>query len=264
MHLDIIVRTCSKRSVDNNGKKRIVNESRSEMIIKCLDSLIKSANNCKRDITIKVLDDHSDDAFMIGLGVVCNKSVHPVTIELLEGEGFNNSAYQQFLAGVNCKELVYFVEDDYFHTEDAIEAMMSFWESGVSNDYKKFNAMTITPYDCPHRYWPTLIEPTLLFYQGNRYWRTVKHTSNTIMIHSIVLNSFFKIFENLALGYPAVKESDTINFLYSDLVNHGGPIACFSPIPSVAYHMSYENEPPNDINTKHTSWKEEWDSYKWL
>ena len=262
MKLDIILRTCSKQSI-TQGLERIVPESRDEMILKCVDSLIKSANKCDDEITIKILDDHSDENFLLTLDVVLKKCKHTTFINHLAGEGFNNSAYEQFKAGSECEGFVYFVEDDYFHTEDSIASMLEFFQSDVTNDYKKFNAMAISPFDSPHRYWPRLIDPTLLFYQGNRYWRTITNTSNTMMIHSSVIRTFWAIFESLALGYPKVKESDSINLLFSNLVQHGGPIACFSPIPSLAYHISYKNEPPNDLKTNFTNWEKEWEHYEW-
>ena len=261
MKLTIIARTCSKKSV-SQGQQRIVDCSREEMILKCIDSLIKSANNCYHDITVKVLDDNSDADFLIELNSILQKSTHPTYFKNLEVEGFNYSAHAQFQEGLAAEELVYFVEDDYFHTDDAIDAMVSFFESSITDDYKKFNMMAIYPYDCAHRYWPGLIDPARIFYHGNRYWRTITHTANTVMLHTNVVRNFWKLFESIAVNYPNIKESDSLNLLYSNLVTHGGPVACFSPIPSVANHISYVNEPPNILTKKFTNWKEDWDNYE--
>lgn len=262
MKLTIVARTCSRHSV-TQGQQRIVSCTREELILKCIDSLIRSANNCNHEITIRILDDHSDEEFLEKLKVILSKCKHTTYIKSLEVPGFNNSAFEQFKEGLEAEELVYFVEDDYFHSDDAIDAMLNFFMSGVSDNYRKFNAMAVYPYDCPHRYWAGRIDPTAMFYHGNRYWRTITHTAFTVMIHSNIVRSFWKIFENVAVNYPAVSEDDTINLLYSNLVNHGGPVACFSPIPSVANHMSYENEPPNILTDKFINWKEEWDNYEW-
>lgn len=261
MKLSIVVRTCSKRSV-TTGLERIVDCTREEMILKCIDSLIVSANNCDREISIKILDDHSDIEFLNKLQtIVLHKSRHPVELRNLEIEGFNYSLHEQFKEALSTDDLIYFVEDDYFHCDDAIESMISFYESDITDSYKKFNFMAIYPYDCPHRYWPQLIDPTLMFYHSNRYWRTITHTAGTVMLHSNVVKNFWNIFEALAVNYPNVKESNSINLLYSNLVQHGGPVACFSPIPSVAQHISYQNEAPNILTTKFTNWEQDWNNY---
>lgn len=262
MKLNIIVRTCSKRSV-TQGLKRIVDVSREGMTLRCIDSLIKAANEVPENVTIRILDDHSDDIFLSKLNQLLDKSKHQTSIRHLEQEGFNYSALEQFKEGANSEDLVYLVEDDYLHTKDSITSMLSFFASNEVTPYARFNALAISPFDSPHRYWPTLVDPCRIFYQGQRYWRTITHTSNTIMIHAQSMRNFWPVFETLAVHYPNAKESDTINLLYSNLVTHGGPIACVSPIPSVAYHISYENEPPNDLKTTFTNWKDEWNNYEW-
>lgn len=261
MKLKIVLRTCSTGSI-TKGQNRIVDGSRSAMILKCTDSLIKSANRVD-DVSIVVLDDHSDSDFLVGLEQVLSQSKHPVELRHLEERGFNHSAIQQFAEGCTSDGFVYFVEDDYFHSVDAIESMLSIYSCEELQRHIGFNALAVHPYDCPHRYWPTLTDPTKLFYHDNRYWRTITNTTNTLMIHSGVLRTFYHVFDALARHYPTVKENDTINRLYSNLVTHGGPIACVSPIPSVAYHVSYENEAPNDLNTSFTNWKKEWQDYEW-
>lgn len=252
MKLDIVLRTCSKKSITPN-KTRIVSDNREDLILKCVKSLIKSIQYANQDIKLTIIDDHSDQSF---LDII--KSVLPQNSSLiqLEGEGFNVSAFEQFKLGFNCEDWVYFVEDDYLHSEDAIYSMIKFIESGITDQYRKFNGIALYPYDCPHRYW--FPEPSLLFYHNNRYWRTIKQTAFTVMLHSSYIKSFWGIFESMALNYPQITESDAINLLFTNLVDHGGPLACFSPIPSVAYHISYENEPPYIITDRFLDYKKEW------
>lgn len=261
MNLSVIARTCSRTSV-TQGLQRIVPDGRSEMILKCMDSLVKAANECD-DMSITIIDDHSDDSFLARLNSVLDKSKHKTNIHHMQESGFNASAAEQFREGANAEGMVYLVEDDYFHTKDSIKAMLSVFECAELQRYAGYNALVVSPFDSPHRYWPTLSDPCRIFYHDNRYWRTITHTSNTIMIPANVLRTFYNVFDTLAKHYPQVKESDTINRLYSNLVTHGGPIACVSPIPSVAYHMSYENEPPNDLKTEFTNWNKEWSEYEW-
>ena len=258
MSLDIILRTCDKQSVLNNTQQRIISEPRKDMILKVVDSVVKSANNCPEVIRIKVLDDHSSSEFLDELSNVLDKSFHSTEIVYLEGEGFNNSAYEQFKAGLDAEDLVYFVEDDYFHCKDAISSMLNFYRV-ISTTVQQH--VVIHPYDCTHRYWS--VDPTKIFFFENRYWRTITYTSNTLLTHSSVIKNYWPVFELLGKEYPRVNEDTTINRLYNNMVMHGGPITCFNPMPSVAYHMSYENEAPNVITNTFTDWKKEWNDYEW-
>lgn len=258
MSLDIILRTCDKQNVLNNPQKRIIPEDRKDMILKVVDSIVKSANSCPEIINIKVLDDHSSSELLDKMASVLDKSFHSTQIVNLEGEGFNNSAYEQFRAGLEADDLVYFIEDDYFHCKDAIQSMLSFYRTMAPVLQQH---IVVHPYDCTHRYWS--IDPAKIFFHENRYWRTTTHTSNTILTHSSIIKGYWFAFEALAKEYPKVTEDNTINRLYNNLVMHGGPVSCFNPMPSVAYHMSYENEAPNIITNTFTNWKKEWDSYEW-
>lgn len=258
MSLDIVIRTCDRQNALNNPQQRIIAESRKDMILKVVDSVVKSANRCSESITIKILDDHSSSEFLTELETVLDKSFHPTNVMNLEGEGFNNSAYEQFKAGLDAEDLVYFVEDDYFHCLDAISSMLSFYRLMSSTIQQH---IVLYPYDCTHRYWSS--DPTKIFFFQNRYWRTITYTSNTILTHSNVIKNFWPAFETLAKEYPRANEDTTINRLYNNMVMYGGPISCFNPMPSVAYHMSYENEAPNIITSTFTDWKQEWESYEW-
>ena len=62
----------------------------------------------------------------------------------------------------------------------------------------------------------------------------------------------------LALEYPNVNEQHTINRLYRSFSNMGGPLTCFNPIPSLAYHLSYAE--PVAIKTDNLNWKALWDT----
>jgi hypothetical protein len=78
------------------------------------------------------------------------------------------------------------------------------------------------------------------------------------MASGAVFKAYFPVFKKLALGYGyGVEESDTINHLYNNLVEHGGPVTLFSPIPSLAVHLSYEA--PTEITTEMFNWKTRWE-----
>jgi hypothetical protein len=259
--LDIIVRTCAVTSapIFNRGfppRTRICGDDRRLMIQKCLTSLVESINFADHDIKLTVLDDHSGDEFLKDMTHILKKCDKPYEIVSLKTQGFNQSAYQQFLYAKNARELVYTVEDDYLHTKDAIKEMIYAYYH-FKMIAKEF-AVAIYPSDCNHRYKDGQVRPCRIFYRNNRYWRTNLSSANTLFTHKEVFQKHFALFETLALEYPSKDESDTINTLYTNLVDTPGPVALFTPIPSLAVHLSYEE--PLAITTEMFDWKEKWDT----
>jgi len=263
MKLDVILRTCKKSTLENNLKDkspqyhRICGDDREKMIFRCIKSLIKSISKSEHDIKLTVLDDNSDVNFLIKLDKLLSSCSKSVDLIQLDESGFNNSAYQQFKLASECKDLVYTVEDDYLHEEDAIDNMI------VAYNYffSVFKLGTVIfPFDCPFRYESGKEEHTLLLHDGTRYWRQVKHTSYTILTHSSIFKKHLDVFSKLALEYPKVNEEHTINKLYKSVISNEGELCVFNPIPSVAYHLSYQE--PVSIKTTHLNWKNLWDNYE--
>lgn len=257
MILDIILRTHSDTSIVKSP--RIVSDPLPELKLKCIKSLVKAANFASAvNISARVIvfDDHSSEEFLTALSAILSDCINPVEIINLQERGFNNSAHKQFLKATESEYLVYLVEDDYFHAENAIVEMWNAYH--FFKQRQPFSEVSIFPYDCPDRYDQAreAMSPTMLFKGGERYWRTVTQTTNTMFISAESIRKYFKVFETLALEYPKVNESNTINLLYNNGVTHGGPITVYSPIPSLAYHMSYET--PVVLTNSMRDWKEEW------
>lgn len=258
--LDIILRTCAVTSAPTFPKEgtvpvRICGDDRKLMIRKCLASLVRSANACDHDIKVIVLDDHSGAAFLDDMRRILDTCRHPYELISLKEKGFNHSAYQQFLYAKNARELAYTVEDDYLHTEDAISEMLAAYT--VFTSRMGLKEVAIYPFDCQHRYAAGQVKPCRVFYGGRRYWRTNLASANTIFTHKEIFRKYFPIFEILALEYPKKDESDTINRLYNNLVDPGGPVTLLTPIPSLATHLSYEEL--LDITTEMFDWRKVWD-----
>lgn len=264
MNLDIVLRICGKHGVLGSDVERICGKNREEMLIKCFISLVKSVNYATREginYHFYILDDNSTAKFKKKISKIlktCNKNY---TFVPLAEEGFNYSAFEQFRYGKDvAQDLVYFVEDDYLHTEDAISSMTDafFYFSSVSD----LNEVCIYPYDSTHNYAPdTFPQPTRLFYDSNRLWRTTRKTANTMFLHSNTVRRYFPLFEKLAKEYKfegTVFEDNTINRMYSNTVTIGGPVWLFSPIPSLAAHLSFAE--PIQLKTEMNDWKKEYDS----
>ena len=78
MKLDIILRTCQKSKLDENLSDwtRICGNKREDMLNRCLLSLINCINNCNFNIKLTVLDDNSENDFILKLKKFlknCNK-----------------------------------------------------------------------------------------------------------------------------------------------------------------------------------------------
>lgn len=257
--LDIILRTCNNSKLQQTEYTRFCGVEREEMIFRCLLSLINTINNTEFNIKLTILDDDSDDIFVDKVRrflVNCNKEHELIR---LEKTGFNNSAYEQFLLASQCEDLVYTVEDDYLHEENAIMNLLNAYAYLSSRNQ---SSIVLHPFDCPFRYEPTKEEPTYLFHDGTRYWRQVTHTTNTIFTESKIFKEHFFVFKTLALQYPKVLEEDTINKLYTNFATKTGKVPAFNPIPSVAYHLSYAE--PTEIKTTHLSWRDLWKPNRYL
>lgn len=257
--LTIILRTCLKSKLDagvDQKFKRICGSDRREMILKCLNSLVNSIVHSKLNIKLIVLDDASDEDFIEEVKhyiSACRSEF--ISLDCSEGvKSFNWSAYQQFKLASEVDGLVYSVEDDYLHAEDAIESMLTAY-GYLQNRFNQDTVM-IFPFDCPFRYEQGREEPTFLLHDGKRYWRQVKHTTNTFLVHSSVLKKHFEVFKKLALEYPSVNEQHTINMLYKGF-GYEAPITVFNPIPSLAYHLSYAD--PVEIKTP-LNWRDIWNN----
>lgn len=259
--LDIILRTCSNSIIETSLKnernyQRISGADRKILLYNCLISLIQTINNSNFNIYLTILDDNSSKDFLTKINILLEKCNKPYSIQNLKTRGFNNSAYQQFLAASQCKDLVYMVEDDYLHEVNAINNLLNAYFH-LENRFK--DKIVLSPFDCPFRYEEGKEELTTLLHDGTRYWRTTSYTTCTIFSKASLFKDNFEVFKDLALNYPKINEADTINKLYKkNLAQKDAKYKLFSPIPSIAYHLAYQN--PAEINTEHLSWKHIWNN----
>jgi hypothetical protein len=263
MKLDIILRTCQNpdRSKKKDAKYLIRvcgNENRELMVLKCITSLIQTINVCElNDIKLTVLDDNSTEIFLNKLKKILNTCNKKNELINLQTKGPNDSAYKQFEIAANCEDMVYIIEDDYLHEEQALKSLI------IAYNYlttKYNNEIVLYPYDCAGRYDIDKEYLTILLYDGIRYWRQIRHTAFTVFCHSRFIKNNFKMFEDAALMWPNFSEDDNINLLYQNYETGEGKIKAFSPLPSVAYHLSF-NEPA-EIKTDHLSWRHLWERIK--
>lgn len=158
MKLDIILRTHDNIDIHAYHKKpRYTNTPKIDVVEKCVKSLIKSANKLNIETNILCLDDHSSNECLSRLDNIFSLSKHPVKIQHLEECGHNHSGVKQFEAGKNSNaDMIYCVEDDYLHSESALQEMVE--------DYFTFKKLTnneiaLHPFDDPDNFKDRFVEP---------------------------------------------------------------------------------------------------------
>lgn len=260
MGVHVILRTClrdrNSSSIQEDGRWRRVHRStHEEMVLVCLKSLVRSVNRCRVPVRMTVIDDHSGDNISKIKEVMkgCKKEWK---ISRLRGTGINDSMYEQLKVAMKAgmDELIYIVEDDYLHDEYAIEKMCMAHK--YFSDRFKDNVV-IFPFDCPFRYMDGREEPTVVFSLSSRYWRHVTCTTFTFMTNRIVLEGNWDAWSRMALNFPREVEQDTIHKIYKGLTPKSGQTTlCFSPMPSLAYHLSYVE--PVRLDCSHSCWEDLW------
>ena len=260
MDLTIVLRICGRSGVAPNSTPRISGSDRLTLILKCAQSLVEAINNAKYKCQLITVDDHSDAISLPLIQKILNQAnCTSQFINLSDRDttkfvhSFNWSAYEQFRLGRDSQGLVYFVEDDYLHSKNAINELLdAFYFFRSLTD---LNNVCIYPYDSTHNY-NQINTPTRLFYFQDRLWRTTGKTANTMLIHSDDIRQYWPLFDRLSTMYSVdnTNEDTTINRLWNNAVIQGGPITLFSPIPSIAAHISFDE--PIKLTHEMNDWRE--------
>lgn len=252
-----------------HGSDRYVNAPKSEVMLRCAQSLVNSINAAEGDITLTVLDDHSSPECVDTLKKILAGCRYPVTFIALEDRGYNASALSSFTRGRDYgREVVYFVEDDYLHATSAVQEMMDAYQLFKNNLGGR--EVALHPYDDTKNYWSSVHEhywkrgyvddPCRVVYGPKRHWRTNTHTTNTCWTTVDIVKKNWKLFEDLALysstpyGHENnIAEGTTINKIWREQV------VLFTPIPSLALHVHLEEQ-----KDPYLDWKALWDAAQYL
>ena len=96
------------------------------------------------------------------------------------------------IAKNQCKDLVYFVEDDYLHQQEAITEMIFAYERIASQTNRE---LILCSTDYPYLY--TKIEPSSIFLGSNRHWRRVDETLCTFFTSKILVDKHWNKFVSM-------------------------------------------------------------------
>jgi hypothetical protein len=250
MSIEIIVKTCDGESIHGKNVDRYCGASKTELIYKCLSSIVQASNNYSGDCLLTVLDDNSSPETIMCIEKILSFAHQPTRIVKRSKNNYNESTLEYFtLAKTSKKEFVYCVEDDYLHHSYAINEMVEFSKLAHSQTGKQ---IILHPFDDPDNYREKYIKPAYIVTGKKCHWRTNNYTTCTFFTKPQVIIDNWHHFENFALYYgvyPTVNEDSTLNLVWASNDNQ-----LFTPLPSLALHMQFE------VNRDTvTDWKSLWD-----
>ena len=271
--LTIILRTCASVNMLTQSKKRLFDQEKSEYTLRSLNSIINSLNFAKelfKNINIElIVVDHNSEKNVVEKikSIISNqffksrflhlniddfkKNINPIN-QKNEKVTYNqisnmSNIHQSLLLAKECDDLIYFVEDDYIHSIDAIKEMILTYEK-LSSMLKQ--ELILCPADYPYLY--SKIENSKIFLGNKNHWRSIKETLCTfLMSKEMVIKYWDELtstckFEHYPFEKPFHKIYDKEY--------------CLSPIPSLAIHCTNINSvfglSPN------IDWKKAWDESK--
>ena len=247
MSLLIVLRMNTVVEIWDQKKKRLFEQPKIEYSIRSINSLIKAITVCRNKypvIKIKtiIVDDQSKKDNLDKI----RKLIQDQNIEIIpldhekyksiikkqeKTETFSNlaSLLQSFEIGKNqSDDLIFFIEDDYIHSETMLDEMISTYER-IASQVKK--DIIMCPADYPYLYMNG--EKTNILIGSNRHWRTINKTLCTFMLSKNLLNKYWENFYKTCLDRHDPFEK-YINEIYENEV-------CISPIKSLSLHLTNVN-----------------------
>ncbi len=269
--LTVILRSCTNVNMLTQNKKRLFDEKKSEYTFRSLNSIIKSLNNAKLKFPkikfeIVVIDHDSAQNDIDQINEQLKKSDIQSSLISLNVNDFvkniktlnekNENTTQNQMSNMSnihkslltakdqCDDLIYFVEDDYIHSQDAILEMILTYERIAS---QLNNELILCPADYPYLY--TKVDSTKIFLGHTKHWRKVDETLCTFLTSKFLMEKHWNKFVSMCQfeHYPFEKPLHEIYKIEY----------CLSPIPSLAFHCTNVNSifgiSPN------LKWKKIWD-----
>ena len=272
--LTIIFRSCTSVKMLTQSKERLFNKDKNEYTFRSLHSIISSLHQAKENFpgikfNIIVIDHNSNKNDLNQIKNQLNNSKLENLILSLDVNEFKNeitkinaenkevtqnqisnmsNIHKSFIiAKKQCKDLIYFVEDDYLHKIDAISEMIYAYER-ISSQIDK--ELILCPIDYPYLY--SKVENTNVFLGATKHWRVIGETLVTFLTSIDILNKHWDKFTSMCKyeHYPFEKP---LHDIYK-------AEWCLSPIPSLAIHCTNINSIYGLSPT--LDWKKIWEDNK--
>ena len=231
------------------NKKRLFEKEKKEYTLRSLNSICNNIINLKKEIKdfnifLKIIDDNSHESVTNQIKKICTDKNINFEISNLDSNkyenkmNFNNNKrmlahnshiFESKNFAINSDfDLLYFVEDDYLHDDDALIEMIYSYEriSSQLND-----EIVLCPADYPYLYVNTEHTQNLIGYK--KHWRKINQSLCTYLISKMTLKKYWKYYEDMFLNNYDPYEMP-LHELYKN-------INCFSPMPSLSIHLTNIN-----------------------
>ena len=233
----------------DQNKRRIFDKEKNEYTFRTLRSLIKSINKASLEFknirfNLIVTDTNSPKEDIYKIKEILNKSnienkFQSINLEDFKDKikpGYSKAKFSNManfytsllIAKKESADIIYFVEDDYLHSENAITEMIF--------SYEKFNTifskdLVLLPSDYPYLY--TKDEATKIYLGEKYHWRLVSESLVTFMTSKKVIEENYNSLEKMGIEWVDPWEKPL-----HDIYNSN---PCLSPIPSLAVHCANIN-----------------------
>ena len=245
--LKIILRTCTSELIMDQNKRRIFDCEKNEYTFRTLRSLVKAVNKAKEkfeniNFELIVTDTNSPDSDLSTLypakSEIKNKlisiNLNKFKDKIKDGYSkakFSNMAnfYNSLLIAKNEEaDLIYFVEDDYLHSQNSIVEMVFSYEKFYSLFTQE---VILLPSDYPYLY--TKDDNTKVYLGEKNHWRLVSESLVTFLASKTLIVKYFAELEKMGIEWTDPWEKPLHNIYKSN--------PCLSPIPSLAIHCANIN-----------------------
>jgi hypothetical protein len=247
--LKILLRTCTSELIMDQNKRRIFDKEKNQYTCKTLISIIKSINHAAKNFKnisfeLIVTDTNSIEDDIQKIKEILSKSDINHKFISINLEDYNNKItpgyskakfsnmanfYNSLLIAKNePADLIYFVEDDYLHTEGAITEMIYSYEKFYSIFSKE---VILLPADYPYLY--TKDDNTRIYLGERVHWRLVSESLVTFMASKTLIEKNFNSLERMGIEWIDPWEKPLHKIYETN--------PCLSPIPSLAVHCANIN-----------------------
>ena len=247
--LKIILRSCTSELIMDQNKRRIFDKEKNEYTFRTLKSLIKSINkaslqfkNIKFDLLVTDTNSAKEDIDKIQQ--ILNQSnienefdsIDPKNFKDKIKPGYSEAKFSNManfytslmVAKKDPADVIYFVEDDYLHSEDAITEMIFAYEKFCTIFSKD---VVLLPADYPYLY---AKDDVTKIYLGEKYhWRLVSESLVTFMTSKKVIEENYLNLEKMGIEWIDPWEKP-LHDIYNSY-------PCLSPMPSLAVHCANIN-----------------------
>ena len=250
-NFDIYLRSCARIDVLGQDRARFIGEPKDELILRCVNSLIKSIHQAadkglETTVSLTIVDDHSHEEFVSRMKALLDTAPCATAFVELQDTGVSASLRETYeLARSEATDLIYFAADDYLHADTAVIEMVETYARLCAVLDKE---IAIFPSDYPELY--KHVTPAAVMLGSDRHWRAVADTTGADVISRATLEKYWDTYMAFSKygSEPGITEANTIGTIYEEAV------PAFSPLPSLSVHFQHF-----DTLSPYFEWQQWWE-----